>query len=176
MACTKRSGTTRFFALKGQRPGALAVVSILSVPHPSHAHRALAVYARTMTTSGPAVTVTALDHIVLGCADVATTMAWYTDVLGLEALRVDEWRDGTVSFPSVRIDEATIIDLVEGQHESTRLDHVCIVIEQTDMDALAASPAFDVVQGPVTRWGARGDATSVYVRDPDGGIVELRHY
>lgn len=124
----------------------------------------------------PIVRVAALDHIVLGCADVETTMAWYVDVLGLEPLRVDQWRSGEVPFPSVRIDEGTIIDLIAGEHVPTRLDHVCVVIEETDMAALAASPALDVISGPVTRWGARGDATSVYIRDPDGGVVELRHY
>ena len=59
----------------------------------------------------PIVRVAALDHIVLGCADVETTMAWYVDVLGLEPLRVDQWRSGEVPFPSVRIDQGTIIDL-----------------------------------------------------------------
>ena len=128
------------------------------------------------TTTGPVVTVSAMDHIVLGCADVEVTMAWYVDVLGLEPLRVERWRAGEVPFPSVRIDEGTIIDLVQGANEPGRLDHVCLVVESTDLAALASSGTFDVVSGPVTRWGARGDATSLYVRDPDGTVVELRHY
>jgi len=33
-----------------------------------------------------------------------------------------------------------------------------------------------VVDGPDTRWGAQGDATSLYVKDPDGNVVELRYY
>jgi catechol 2,3-dioxygenase-like lactoylglutathione lyase family enzyme len=49
-------------------------------------------------------------------------------------------------------------------------------MEPTDLVALRDSGTFDVVSGPVTRWGARGDATSLYVRDPDGNLVELRHY
>lgn len=103
-------------------------------------------------------------------------MAWYVDVLGLVPLRVDEWRAGRVPFPSVRVDEGTIIDLIEGEHEPGRLDHVCLVVEPTDLAALAASGRVDVVEGPVTRWGARGEGTSLYVRDPDGTVVELRHY
>ena len=35
---------------------------------------------------------------------------------------------------------------------------------------------FEVVDGPGSRWGAQGDATSVYVTDPDGNVVELRRY
>jgi hypothetical protein len=50
------------------------------------------------------------------------------------------------------------------------------VIAPADLDALKSSGRFDVVEGPATRWGARGDATSLYVRDPDGNTVELRYY
>jgi catechol 2,3-dioxygenase-like lactoylglutathione lyase family enzyme len=50
------------------------------------------------------------------------------------------------------------------------------VVEPTDLAAVVASGRFDVVEGPVTRWGARGDGASIYVRDPDGNLVELRYY
>ena len=122
------------------------------------------------------VRVHGLDHIVLKCADVARTLAWYVDALGLEPLRVDEWRRGDAPFPSVRVDEGTIIDLFEGPPSDDRLDHLCLVVEQVDLAAVARSGVFDVVNGPVPRWGARGDGTSLYVRDPDGLAVELRHY
>ena len=124
------------------------------------------------------VTVTAFDHLVLRCADVETTLAWYDTVLGLQPLRVKEWRAGEAPFPSVRVDAGTIIDLVLGGAAagSGSLDHFCLVVDEIDLDALAASGVFDVVDGPATRYGARGNGTSLYVRDPDGVIVELRHY
>jgi len=120
----------------------------------------------------------AVDHLVLVVADVERSVAWYRDVLGLEALRYDEWKAGRVFFPSVRVDEGTIIDIVPGERGEGRggLDHFCLVIDETDLEALRDSGRFDVVEGPVTRWGARGDGLSLYVRDPDGTVVELRHY
>lgn len=120
----------------------------------------------------------AVDHLVLVVADVDRSVAWYRDVLDLEVLRHDEWKAGKVFFPSVRIDEGTIIDIVPGERGEGRgnLDHFCLVIDETDLEALRASGRFDVVEGPVTRWGARGDGLSLYVRDPDGTVVELRHY
>ena len=124
----------------------------------------------------PAVTVTELDHLVLRCRDIETTLAWYQDNLGLAPVRVDEWRDGTVLFPSLRINTNTIVDLLPGDSHDGRLDHICIVVEPLDFDALVASGRFEVLDGPDQRYGARGNGTSVYVRDPDGLTVELRYY
>ena len=127
-----------------------------------------------MTTN--AITVLEMDHIVLNCADVEATLAWYVDQLGLAPVRVDEWRRGKAPFPSVRVNPSTIVDLVEGDSSAGRLDHFCLVIAPTDLGELARSGRFDVVDGPVSRFGARGDGMSLYVRDPDGGTVELRCY
>jgi catechol 2,3-dioxygenase-like lactoylglutathione lyase family enzyme len=122
------------------------------------------------------VRVEGLDHVVLVVADVERSVAWYRDRLGLEVLRLDEWKDGKVPFPSVRVNEGTIIDILAGARSGTNVDHLCLVLAPTDLAELAGSNEFDVVEGPVRRWGARGEGTSVYVRDPDGNLVELRHY
>jgi catechol 2,3-dioxygenase-like lactoylglutathione lyase family enzyme len=124
----------------------------------------------------PTFRVTDLDHIVLTCRDVETTLAWYCDDLGLTAVRADEWRRGEAPFVSVRVNDSTIIDLIAGTTEPGRLDHLCLVVEPVDLAELATSGRFDVVDGPVPRFGARGNGTSLYVRDPDGTVVELRHY
>jgi catechol 2,3-dioxygenase-like lactoylglutathione lyase family enzyme len=121
------------------------------------------------------VDVVGLDHLVLIVADVRRSLAWYGDVLGMEPLRVAEWERGEVFFPSVRIDATTIIDLIEGERGTHNVDHVCIVVRD-DVDQLARSGRFDVVDGPDVRWGARGDGRSLYVRDPDDNTIELRNY
>jgi catechol 2,3-dioxygenase-like lactoylglutathione lyase family enzyme len=51
--------------------------------------------------------ITGFDHLVLRCADVDETLAWYVDTLGLAAVRVDEWRRGAVPFPSLRVGAET---------------------------------------------------------------------
>jgi catechol 2,3-dioxygenase-like lactoylglutathione lyase family enzyme len=122
------------------------------------------------------IRVTGLDHIVLDVADVERSLAFYVDQLGLTPLRVDEWRQGEIFFPSVRIDATTIIDLLAGAPTGENVDHFCLVVEPIDLEALKVSGRFDVVDGPDTRFGAQGNATSLYVRDPDANVVELRHY
>lgn len=124
----------------------------------------------------PAVRVTGLDHIVLKVADVERSLAFYLEHLGLEPVRVDEWRRGEVFFPSVRVDATTIIDLLEGIPDGVNVDHLCLVIEPTDLEALRDTFRFEVVDGPGPRFGAQGEGMSLYVRDPDGNVVELRHY
>ena len=53
------------------------------------------------------------------------------------------------------------------------LDHLVLVVERPHLDALAAE--LEVVDEGV-RSGARGDGNSIYVRDPDGLLVEFRSY
>ena len=128
------------------------------------------------TATTPAVRVTGLDHIVLNVADVERSLRFYIDELGLEPARVEEWRRGEVFFPSVRIDAGTLIDLLGVEPTGTNMNHVCLVVSPTDLEELASSGRFDVVDGPDRRWGARGDALALYIRDPDGNVVELRTY
>jgi len=122
----------------------------------------------------PAVKVTGLDHIVLRCADVEVSLAFYCDELGLAPERVDEWRRGEVLFPSVRVDATTLIDLFGAERDGQNLDHFCLVIEPTDLDALAGRfPGAVRADG---LFGAQGFASSVYLQDPDGNTIELRSY
>jgi catechol 2,3-dioxygenase-like lactoylglutathione lyase family enzyme len=122
------------------------------------------------------VEVIGLDHIVLNVADVERSLAFYRDALGLSAVRVDEWRGGGAPFPSVRVDDHTIIDLLATARTGQNCDHFCLVVRPTDFASLAASGRVEVVDGPGPRFGARGIGTSLYVKDPDGNVVELRYY
>jgi catechol 2,3-dioxygenase-like lactoylglutathione lyase family enzyme len=117
-----------------------------------------------------------LDHIVLAVADVERTLAWYEERLGLEPVRVDEWRRGEAPFPSLRVNESMVFDVIVGPRDGENVDHICLVVDVDDLDAVKSSGEFDVVSGPSTLWGARGYGQGLYVRDPDGNVIELRHY
>jgi catechol 2,3-dioxygenase-like lactoylglutathione lyase family enzyme len=116
------------------------------------------------------------DHLVVNVGDVERSLAWYSEMLGLRAERVAEWRAGQVPFPSVRINDHCIIDLMSLERTGQNVDHICLVVDRADVDAIAADPRFDIVAGPVERWGARGVGWSVYITDPDDNQVELRGY
>lgn len=131
------------------------------------------------------IKITEMDHIVLRTRDVDATLRFYTEVLGLASERVEEFKAGKVPFPSVRINADTIIDLLPSpaldpaQDGVKNQDHYCLVVEPTDMEQLASNlrdQGVDVREGPVTRWGAHGNATSIYITGPDDNVIELRHY
>jgi catechol 2,3-dioxygenase-like lactoylglutathione lyase family enzyme len=135
------------------------------------------------------IKVTELDHIVLNVGDIHRSLKFYTDVLGLQAERLDEFKAGKVGFPSVRINGDTIIDLFptpgagdadnQTKKRQGNLNHFCMVVEQRDFSGIVgylAQHGITVREGPVPRWGARGRATSVYFLDPDGNEVEIRCY
>ena len=129
-----------------------------------------------------------LDHIVLNVGDINRSLKFYIDVLGLTGERIEEFKAGKVGFPSVRINDATIIDLFPGKENSCRsagekfignLNHFCLVVAAENfnevMDGLK-NHKIAIREGPVSRWGARGRATSVYFLDPDGNEIEIRCY
>ncbi len=127
--------------------------------------------------------ISGLDHIVLNVKDVGRSLEFYQQHLGLAAERVDLWRRGEVRFPSVRINHSTIIDLVAAdsaeKNPHQNLAHFCMVTDDADLEAAMREldqAGITVDEGPVMRSGARGDALSIYFRDPDDNLIEVRTY
>ncbi|MCF3135820.1 VOC family protein [Streptomyces olivochromogenes] len=134
-----------------------------------------------------------LDHVVLWVSDPLAAADFYEKAVGLEPLRVAEFAEGKTSFPSVRVNEETILDLapltmaermrmLPGSVESAGhpVNHVCLALPAEQFDALRARlEERSVPVSPIDRdaYGARGKATrSFYFRDPDGNVFEARHY
>ncbi len=133
--------------------------------------------------------ITELDHIVLNVGDIERSLQFYTGVMGLKAERLDEFRTGKAGFPSVRINADTIIDLFpsqgkqsghsDGKKTAGNLNHFCMVTGKEDFAGIVdylKENRIIIREGPVSRWGARGRATSVYFLDPDGNEIEIRCY
>jgi glyoxylase I family protein len=117
-----------------------------------------------------------LDHVVLRCRDQSRMLDFYTRVLGLN----EERRVAQIGLIQLRAG-ASMIDLVpasEPRVESgTNVDHFCLGIDAGDLAAAInylRANSVEVLGEPASRYGARGLGNSIYLRDPEGNVVELK--
>ena len=127
--------------------------------------------------TGPPIRIAGLDHVVLRCARLDETMAFYIEVLGC-ALERELPDIGAASAPG-----RTGADRSRAGREQARrrraadpergnMAHFCLRIDTPDWEAFAAhlqahGIAFDP---PETRYGAGGHGLSVYISDPEGNV------
>ena len=121
------------------------------------------------------IVVAELDHVVLRCRDQARMLDFYTRVLGL----VEERRIEAIGLVQLRAGRS-MVDLVPGTPagiEGANVDHVCLAIAPTDMDAVVRhlhACGVEILGDPTIRYGATGYGLSVYLRDPESNVVELK--
>jgi catechol 2,3-dioxygenase-like lactoylglutathione lyase family enzyme len=120
--------------------------------------------------------ITKLDHIVLTVKDVKATIKFYTDVLGMERLQFGDNRKG-VHFSDCKINFHQHGDEISphaAQPKPGSADF-CLITEiplQRVIEHLK-SCGVEIVSGPVPRSGATGKIMSIYLRDPDGNLIEI---
>lgn len=130
-----------------------------------------------------AIDIRGIDHVVLRVADIERSLRFYCDVLGcneerrLDALGLVQLRAG-----------AQLVDLVDVAGplgrlgggapgpDSRNMDHFALQLARFDEGAIRAHlAAHGVETGDVgERYGALGMGPSMYIRDPDGNVVELK--
>lgn len=120
--------------------------------------------------------ITGIDHVVLCVTDVERSVAWYAEHLGFAAERLDEWRAGSAPFVSLRVSDATLIDLLATPPDGRNVDHIAFAADRAWFDEFVAAHGEIIEMGPAQLFGARGHGEGVYVRDPDGHRVEVRTY
>lgn len=129
--------------------------------------------------------VTGVDHINIVIRDLDQALAFYTGVLGLEPVGLEEYRAGNRGIFSFRVTDGFVIH-VRPDPDAPRpvthdggYDHLCLTMTGVTPEALLAdlqARGIAAEGGIVTRWGARGDGAAIYVSDPDGYRVELKIY
>jgi len=132
------------------------------------------------------LTASRLDHLVLTCRDVAATIRFYTEVLGMREVTFGAARKA-VAFGQQKINLHASGQVGQGAGGSVTAvaarptpgsaDFCLIVAEPLDtVIAHLAACGVPLEEGPVVKTGALGPIESVYVRDPDGNLVELSRY
>jgi catechol 2,3-dioxygenase-like lactoylglutathione lyase family enzyme len=121
---------------------------------------------------------TGLDHLVVYARDVDATCEFY-ETLGLERRTFGEGRVALhCGDQKINVHQAGDEYVPHADDPTAGSADFCLLVE-TPIDAVVDDldeAGVEVVEGPVPKTGARGSLTSVYVRDPDGNLVELARY
>ncbi|HEV7489875.1 MAG TPA: VOC family protein [Rhodanobacteraceae bacterium] len=124
-----------------------------------------------------------IDHVVIRARDQAKLLRFYCDVLGCSVER-DQDAIGLVQLRAGR----SMIDIVgvDGAlgrkggaapgGEGHNMDHLCVRVDPFDADAIRAHLAAHgiPVDDSGRRYGAEGEGFSLYIRDPEGNVIELK--
>jgi catechol 2,3-dioxygenase-like lactoylglutathione lyase family enzyme len=124
-----------------------------------------------------------IDHVVLRVLDLERMLRFYVEVLGC----TPERRDDSIGLVQLRAGRSLVdfvpVDGVLGRAggappgpEGRNLDHVCFRVEPFDAAAIRRTlENAGVDAGPLEqRYGAEGSGPSIYLRDPEGNVVELK--
>jgi len=117
-----------------------------------------------------------LDHLVLTVQELERTIAFYVGVLGMREERFGEGR------VALRFGDQKINLHLAGREHRPHARHpvpgsadLCLLTD-TPLDVVRrrlTACGVEIVEGPVARTGACGPILSLYVRDPDGNLIEL---
>lgn len=122
-----------------------------------------------------------LDHLVLTVRDIEATVAFYTRALGMRETRFT---------PPGKKDERVALSYgkqkINLHQQGREFDpkakaptpgsaDLCFIASWSLQDVIAHLKAenIPVIEGPAQRTGATGPIMSVYIRDPDGNLIEI---
>lgn len=140
---------------------------------------------RSMKTDRQTMKVKAFDHIVFNVRDVEASAAWYAKVLGMErqdAKANDGLTRTSMTFGINKINLRPVSASQEvwftARTPAAGSVDLCFLTDTPPEAVVDHFKAIGVVieQGPVIKKGARGPICSIYVRDPDGSLIEVSSY
>ena len=117
-----------------------------------------------------------IDHFVLTVRDPEASCAFYSRVLGMHPVTFAGGRKA-LAFGNQKINlhQADRTFDPKAAAPTPGSADLCFLLAGSLEDAAAhlAALAIAIEEGPVERTGATGPIRSIYLRDPDGNLVEL---
>src|SRR5919205_322689 len=118
--------------------------------------------------------ITGADHTNWRVKDLDRSLRFYRDILGLEPFGLEEYHRRERPIISLRVIPTFILHLRPDPSfepgSTAGYDHLALVVEETDAEALAEylrSSGVEIEQRSEGVVGARGEGEAKYVRDPD---------
>jgi catechol 2,3-dioxygenase-like lactoylglutathione lyase family enzyme len=120
-----------------------------------------------------------LEHLVLTVRDIEATCAWYARVLGMEPVTFGAGRRAlTFGQQKLNLHQAGHEFEPKAARPTPGAADLCFISAEPLEAVLThlAGEGVPVEADPVARSGATGAIISVYVRDPDGNLIEIATY
>ncbi len=123
--------------------------------------------------------ITGFDHVVLTVRSIARTCEFYEQALGAEVVTFGEGRTALhLGANKINLHEAGNEFEPKAAMPTPGSGDICLIttasLAQVEQNLIARGVAIE--NGPVPRTGARGPIMSLYIRDPDGNLVEIASY
>jgi catechol 2,3-dioxygenase-like lactoylglutathione lyase family enzyme len=117
-----------------------------------------------------------LDHVVLTVQDIKATCAFYQKVFGMESVHFGPDRTA-LQFGQQKLNLHEVGKEFEPKalRPTPGSADLCFLTSIPLEQVIAHLQACEVplVEGPVNKTGATGPLRSLYVRDPDGNLLEI---
>ena len=121
-----------------------------------------------------------IDHIVLNCKDVEYTADWYERVLRLKREVFGPENRIALKFGNQKINLRPIgaQGWLSGEQEVAGSADICFLTKETlaSVASRLREEGVEVILGPVKRTGSLGTMHSIYLRDPEGSLLEIASY
>jgi catechol 2,3-dioxygenase-like lactoylglutathione lyase family enzyme len=117
-----------------------------------------------------------IDHIVLTTADLDRCLEFYTGVLGMTVERYGAQRIALRFGPhKLNVHPPGFDASIKARVPTPGSLDLCFLADRPLNDVIAHLRTCGVAieEGPTVRTGARFAIRSVYIRDPDGNLVEI---
>lgn len=117
-----------------------------------------------------------LDHLVLTVKDIATSSAFYAQVLGMEVVTFGAGRTALAyGLQKINLHQHGNEFEPKALHPTPGSADLCFLTSVPLAEVLSHLGACGVavIEGPVRRTGATGPILSVYFRDPDMNLIEV---
>ena len=132
----------------------------------------------------PKCEISSIDHIVMTVANMSKTIDFYCSALGTTVVEFVPPTGGparkSLHFGTQKINlhDAVLPYVPHAKSPQSGSVDLCFITTQSldDWQRHLAEHDVSVEEGPVRKTGANGEIMSLYIRDPDGSLIEISNY
>jgi len=120
-----------------------------------------------------------IDHLVLTVSSIEKTCNFYSTALGMDVITFDGDRKALLfGTQKINLHQKGKEYEPKAKYPTPGSADLCFVtsLPIAEVSAHLRSLGVHVIEGPVSRVGALGNMTSLYVRDPDMNLIEVAKY